>query len=57
MSDFSAKPGEANAFGLLGGMANSIEPGKRPLSSMTPTMVFKDGKPISQQVAQVEVES
>ncbi len=45
MSDFSAKPGEANAFGLLGGAANAVEPGKRPLSSMTPTIVFKDGKP------------
>jgi len=45
MSDFSAKPGVPNAFGLLGGEANAIEPGKRPLSSMTPTMVMKDGKP------------
>ena len=45
MSDFSAKPGVANAFGLLGGEANAVEPGKRPLSSMTPTLVFKDGKP------------
>ncbi|MDG2451156.1 MAG: gamma-glutamyltransferase [Saprospiraceae bacterium] len=45
MSDFSAKPGVANAFGLLGGEANAVEPGKRPLSSMTPTMVFKEGKP------------
>lgn len=45
MDDFSAKPGAANAYGLIGGEANSIEPGKRPLSSMTPTIVFKDGKP------------
>lgn len=45
MSDFSAKPGVANAFGLLGGEANAVEPGKRPLSSMTPTIVFKDNKP------------
>ena len=45
MSDFSAKPGVPNAFGLLGGEANAVEPGKRPLSSMTPTLVFKDGKP------------
>jgi len=45
MDDFSAKPGVANAFGLLGGEANKIEPGKRPLSSMTPTMVLKDGEP------------
>ena len=45
MSDFSAKPGVPNAFGLLGGEANAVEPGKRPLSSMTPTIVFKDGKP------------
>lgn len=46
MDDFSAKPGTANAFGLLGGAANAIEPGKRPLSSMTPTFIFKDGKPM-----------
>ena len=45
MDDFSAKPGTMNAFGLLGGEANSIQPGKRPLSSMTPTLVFKDGQP------------
>ena len=45
MSDFAAKPGEADAFGLIGGLANAVEPGKRPLSSMTPTMVFKDGQP------------
>ncbi len=45
MDDFSAKPGSPNAFGLLGGEANSIAAGKRPLSSMTPTFVFKDGKP------------
>jgi len=44
MDDFSAKPGTANAFGLLGGEANSIAPFKRPLSSMTPTIVLKDGK-------------
>lgn len=46
MDDFSAKPGEPNAFGLIGGEANAIEPGKRPLSSMTPTFLFKDGQPI-----------
>lgn len=45
MDDFSAKPGVPNAFGLLGGEANAIEPGKRPLSSMTPVIVLKDGKP------------
>jgi len=44
MDDFSAKPGTANAYGLLGGEANSIAPFKRPLSSMTPTIVLKDGK-------------
>lgn len=44
MDDFSAKPGVANHFGLLGGDANAIEPGKRMLSSMTPTIVEKDGK-------------
>jgi gamma-glutamyltranspeptidase/glutathione hydrolase len=46
MDDFSAKPGVANAYGLLGGDANAIAPRKRPLSSMTPTIVFKDGRPI-----------
>ncbi|MEL7486579.1 MAG: gamma-glutamyltransferase [Pseudomonadota bacterium] len=45
MDDFSAKKGTPNAFGLLGGDANAIEPGKRPLSSMTPTIVLKDGRP------------
>ena len=45
MGDFSAKPGTANAYGLVGGEANAVEPGKRPLSSMTPTMVLKEGKP------------
>ncbi|GAA6170287.1 gamma-glutamyltransferase [Sessilibacter corallicola] len=45
MDDFSAKPGSPNAFGLLGGSANAIEARKRPLSSMTPTLVFKDGHP------------
>ena len=46
MDDFSAKPGTPNAFGLLGGEANAVEPAKRPLSSMTPTLVLKDGKPL-----------
>jgi gamma-glutamyltranspeptidase/glutathione hydrolase len=46
MDDFTAKPGTANMFGLVQGKANSIAPGKRPLSSMTPTIVLKDGKPI-----------
>lgn len=45
MDDFSAKPGVANVFGLIGNSANAIEPGKRPLSSMTPTLVLKDGQP------------
>lgn len=45
IDDFSATPGAANAYGLIGGRANAIEPGKRPLSSMTPTIVFNDGKP------------
>ena len=40
MDDFSAKPGVPNAYGLVGGEANAIEPRKRPLSSMTPTIVF-----------------
>ena len=44
MDDFSAKPGVPNAYGLIGGDANSIEPGKRPLSSMSPTIVLKDNE-------------
>jgi gamma-glutamyltranspeptidase/glutathione hydrolase len=44
MDDFSAKPGVPNQFGLVGGKANAIEPGKRMLSSMTPTIVCKDGE-------------
>jgi gamma-glutamyltranspeptidase/glutathione hydrolase len=45
MDDFVSKPGVPNAYGLLGGEANAIESGKRPLSSMTPTIVLADGKP------------
>lgn len=45
MDDFAAKPGVPNAFGLLGGDANAVAPGKRPLSSMSPTLVLKEGKP------------
>lgn len=45
MDDFSAKPGVPNAYGLIGGAANAIEPNKRMLSSMSPTIVLKDGKP------------
>jgi gamma-glutamyltranspeptidase/glutathione hydrolase len=45
MDDFSAKPGVPNMFGALGNIANEIQPGKRMLSSMTPTIVTKDGKP------------
>ncbi|OFY65098.1 MAG: gamma-glutamyltransferase [Bacteroidetes bacterium RBG_13_43_22] len=44
MNDFSVKPGVPNIFGLTGGEANAIEPGKRMLSSMTPVIVEKDGK-------------
>jgi gamma-glutamyltranspeptidase/glutathione hydrolase len=44
MDDFTAKVGVKNMFGLLQGPANAIQPGKRPLSSMTPTLVFQDGK-------------
>lgn len=44
MDDFSAKPGVPNQFGLVGGEANKIEPGKRMLSSMTPTIVLEDGQ-------------
>jgi len=45
LDDFAAKPGAPNAYGLTGGDANAPGPGKRPLSSMTPTIVLKDGKP------------
>ncbi|HMN22542.1 MAG TPA: gamma-glutamyltransferase [Ottowia sp.] len=45
MDDFSAKPGVPNAYGVIGGDANAVQAGKRPLSSMTPTFVLKDGKP------------
>ncbi|TKB51723.1 gamma-glutamyltransferase [Ferrimonas aestuarii] len=44
MDDFSAKPGTPNGFGLIGGKANAVEAGKRPLSSMSPTIVLKDGQ-------------
>ena len=44
MDDFAAKPGSANMFGLVQGEANAIKPGKRPLSSMTPTILVRDGK-------------
>ncbi|MEO8453132.1 MAG: gamma-glutamyltransferase [Gemmatimonadota bacterium] len=44
MDNFSAKPGAPNQYGMLGAAANAIEAGKRPLSSMTPTIVRKDGK-------------
>jgi gamma-glutamyltranspeptidase/glutathione hydrolase len=46
MDDFVSKPGVPNTFGLIGGIANSIQAAKRPLSSMTPTMVFKDGESV-----------
>ena len=44
MDDFAAKPGEENMFHLIQGEANAIQPGKRPLSSMTPTILLRDGK-------------
>ncbi|WP_211224534.1 gamma-glutamyltransferase [Marinimicrobium agarilyticum] len=46
MDDFSAQPGEPNAYGLIGAEANSIAPGKRPLSSMSPTVLTREGKPV-----------
>jgi gamma-glutamyltranspeptidase/glutathione hydrolase len=45
MDDFSAQPGAPNAFKLIGAEANAVAPGKRPLSSMTPTIVLRDGAP------------
>ncbi len=44
MDDFTSKPGSPNVFGLIQGEANAIQPGKRPLSSMTPTILTRDGK-------------
>nr|WP_292986970.1 gamma-glutamyltransferase [Pantoea sp.] len=44
MDDFSAKPGTPNVYGLVGGEANAVQPAKRPLSSMSPTIVAKGGK-------------
>lgn len=46
MDDFSAQPGTPNAFGLVGSEENAIESGKRPLSSMSPTIVVKDARPV-----------
>jgi gamma-glutamyltranspeptidase/glutathione hydrolase len=45
MDDFSSKPGEPNGYGLIGGEANAIEANKRPLSSMSPTIILKDNQP------------
>jgi gamma-glutamyltranspeptidase/glutathione hydrolase len=46
MDDFSAKPGRPNLYGMVGGEANAIAPGKRPCTSSTPTIVFQDGRPV-----------
>lgn len=46
MDDFSVQPGVPNAFKLVGAEANAVAPGKRPLSSMSPTIVLKDGRPV-----------
>src|SRR5204862_5785313 len=46
MDDFAVAPGVPNAFKLVGAEANAVAPGKRPLSSMSPTIALKDGKPI-----------
>lgn len=46
MDDFSAKPGASNIYGLTGDKANEIHPGKRPASSMSPTIITQNGQPI-----------
>ncbi len=46
MDDFAAKPGAPNMYGLIQGKRNQVEPGKRPLSSMTPTILLRDGEPV-----------
>lgn len=46
MDDFSARPGQPNAFGLIQSEANAVEPGKKPLSSMSPTILVRDGKAV-----------
>jgi gamma-glutamyltranspeptidase/glutathione hydrolase len=46
MDDFAIAPGTTNYFGLVGGDANAVAPGKRPLSSMSPTFVLQDGRPV-----------
>ncbi len=46
MDDFATQPGAPNFFGLIGAEANAVAPGKRPLSSMSPTLVLRDGKPV-----------
>src|SRR4030095_6640203 len=46
MDDFAIQPGVSNYFGLIGAEANAVAPGKRPLSSMSPTSVLKDGHPV-----------
>jgi len=46
MDDFSARPGQPNAFGLLQSKANSVDPGKKPLSSMTPAIAIRDGRAV-----------
>ena len=46
MDDFAIAPGTPNAFGLIGAEANAVAPGKRPLSSMSPTIVLEDGRPL-----------
>src|SRR3712207_8127108 len=54
MDDFTSKPGSPNLYGLIQGEANAIQPRKRPLSSMTPTLLLKDGKRSEEHTSELQ---